>query len=600
MMTLKEEPEEDQTEPDDPFLTLQLKIAELELALRRKEEELAAEKERCQRACRKVKQLLLKLGERDRTIAELKTAQAPGDQSPSFTPSRRRGRPDGFSQKGRPVSPSRDGTLQEDSSTKLGASRAQLAIERAQILTMLEGHMSQMRSLHAASEKEVEELQKKKQQREVELSDIFLDGPGMAEAISALSILKQQLQDKRRFTLEMGIKIKGVERELAKHRACLEQMRGVGPYESALPVCLEEETESPEEILVTTPQKPSNKALEVYLEHIGPSAEFILRRPALIASFEAYPPELTASVLDGFTVVQRAQVLSFFTAWATAAQETTRAMRLSDLRLQSEDLAALSGTLQTCPAHLEEVSVNRCPMGTELADQFFQSLVSQPLKRLSMGYSALGPEGAEAFVRSAHSAVWIETLIELSLEMTGIGDEGCKEVSAALGQGILPLLRQLELGWNELSADSAPGLAALLKPTGARKSPPCQIEKMGLGGNQLGSSGAAQLMSAALSIPSRILILDISMNRVGSKALEEVCQSLSQESEGFVNPDTQLAIILEWNEVEDVDTVKALAAALPETDESPSGRSPILRLTNNELGLDPTEAQELLRHRIAC
>jgi len=189
--------------------------------------------------------------------------------------------------------------------------------------------------------------------------------------------------------------------------------------------------------------------------------------------------------------------------------------------------------------------------------------------------------------------------------MNGLGDKGCKEVAKALATGALSQLRILELGWNELSAASAPVLAKLLMPrrtTGCDTTGPCvlpHLQKLGLGGNGLGSQGAQALVVAALSLPMRALDLDLSMNHVGAQPLESLAEWAEEHACGA---DLQISISLEWNTIDDCKAVWRLVRALAASVHNGCiPRCVFIRLANNELNdLEPAEVLVESRGLVSC
>jgi len=254
----------------------------------------------------------------------------------------------------------------------------------------------------------------------------------------------------------------------------------------------------------------------------------------------------------------------------------------------------------------------RCPAESEAATRALcAGLATQPLRRLSLGYNCLGVAGALALANVC--GAWSASLEYLGLEMNGLGDQGCEEVARALERGSLPQLRHLELGWNELSASSAPTLASLLTCPGEGEAPAAaaeeqqppapRLEKLGLAGNNLGSGGAMALALAALSAPERRLDLDLSMNHVESGPLHV----LTEWVEACDCASVGVSLGLEWNIVDDPAAVERLAAACSGLASRLGGaacpgapRAPFVRLANNELpGLDAGAVVEDSRGLVA-
>lgn len=487
----------------------------------------------------------------------------------------------------------------------------QVAQERAAIVAQLEDHLAQMRANLADSEREWRDLQERKCVKEAEQK--ATPSAWTAESAQALAILTQQVLEKKRFAGEMEKKVRSLEAQVTEQRALMSGQRKLSKSDNTTRV--EESVRSSDRRIKREAESAGavvqDAALRAFLDAAGPAADIILRSPALRDAFDSEPRELCEASLEGCDLTERIQVLSLFSAWVAVADgDPNRAMRLSDLNLSEEESAEMIGTLETCDAQLEEWEMTRCPTNESASKLLLRSLASQPLRRLSLGYNALGPAGAASLVvAAAASDSWANCLEHLGLEMNGLGDAGCNTITSLLSTGVLQGLETLELGWNELSPFSAEDLAALLGPaTADPKSPTVpdenrqhglclpRLRRLGLAGNRLGSLGAAKLMQTALSEPSRELELDLSMNHVGSPALEQVAEWANGLE---ANPAQVCACIgLEWNMIDDVEVVKKVATALARI--SVPGTRSLLRLANNETELDaamlPAESSRI----IAC
>jgi len=324
-----------------------------------------------------------------------------------------------------------------------------------------------------------------------------------------------------------------------------------------------------------------NKALQAFLSAAGSTAEVVLARPALHAAFETQPLELSIGALDDCSAEERLQAISLFVAYAavTGDPDAPRALRLSDIGLRLAEAVEIGNTLESCGAELEEWDMTRCPSNEATMRTLLKHLATHPLKQLNLGYNALGPAGASILMSSG--GAWTSQLERMSLEMNGLGDAGCTELTTALAGGMLPALESLELGWNELSASCTAALATLLEPRqdATEDIPALKLNKLGLGGNKLDSDGACRLVSAALTRPERELELDLSMNHVGVDPVHLLaewvktagCQKLS------------VTVILEWNIIDDAAAVLHLSETVHSSAALASCGKPLVRLANNEL-----------------
>jgi len=602
------------TGPDEAITDPWLRIKELEALLEQTEEDLAVEQDRSARAKKKVKQLLSKLAERDAALAEqhknLEKAREALTAMPS-SPSSSRPRvqeawhipPEGSRSK-RPERHKRREENEEPRSRGGSFSSQDLAAkERAAIVSQLEEHLVAMRIDLQESEREVKEMEERHALKEAEWhSSPTQQSP---ENAKALSLLVQQVQEKRRFAVEMAKKTKLLEQQVEKQRSVIVELlsgqRRLSKQRSSSEV--EEQTPeadaSPVAELVTPLVFQDNKALKAFLDAAGPSGGIILWSPALRAAFEGMPPELGDGALEACDAAERVQVLSLFTAWVAVA--SSRSMQLCDLNLSEEECSEMVKTLETCGAQLACWEMTRCPLAGDSASSLLASLASQPLRRLMLGYNALGPDGAKSLASAARSSTWTSSLEHLGLEMNGLGDRGCSQVCRILKDGLLPGLLVLELGWNELSPSSAEELVELLD--GAPNAPKLSLRRLGLTGNRLSSEGAAQLALAALSDTSRKLELDLSMNHVASSALLAVASwAEGRAKEQPATSTTSLCIGLEWNVVDDASAVQKLAAALADSrlEVDPSSRQPLLRLSNNDFDAEPAKVLQASAGLLVC
>jgi len=580
----------------DPWL----RIKELEALLEQREEDLAIAEDSSRRAKKKVKQLLSKLAERDAALAELhknlekaRDALAAMPSSPSGSNSKEWAVRQAATSRSKRTERQR---REEPEDGKEPRSRAEqfAAKERAEIVSQLEEHLSAMRLDLVESEREVRDLEERHRLKEAEWN--ACSSHKSPENAKALALLVQQVQEKKRFAADLAKKTRVLEDQVAKQRSVL---MGTEPRSRR-----ERLSSSEVEELKATPAEPvklpvfEDKALKAFLDAAGPAAGIILRSPALRASFEGKPPELGDSAMEDCDTAERVQVLSLFTAWVAVASSAS--MQLSDLSLSEEECTEIANTLQTCGAQLGCWEMTRCPLSGESAPSLFSSLASQPLRRLNLGYNALGPDGAKALALAATSSAWTSSLEYLGLEMNGLGDRGCSHVCSVLSKGMLPGLLSLELGWNELSPTSAEELAGLLSPGSAQRK--LNLQRLGLTGNRLSSEGAAKLALNALSDAERKLELDLSMNHVASQALLAMASwAESRDKEGAAIT-AGLCIGLEWNVIDDANAVHKLAKALADArlEVQASSKQPLLRLSNNDFDADPAKVLEASAGLLVC
>jgi len=616
-------------------------IAALELKLQQRDEELAEERERSSRARKKARQLLAKLAERDEALAELRAAlDTVRTAASAAVPALTSGGRTESKQHSRQISPM---AANEGRSNGSFGSGDMAVRKRTEIVAQLEDHLVQMRANLEESEREIRELEDRKLAKEAEWNrtpECARSRENAQTHRTALQMIRHQVHEKKRFAKELTHKTRELEAQVAKQRKFIQEhrrpcnsdsvseaevsqgeaaavQRVVAPdlQEQSVPAspsavksnpaattsCADEAPELQEQAALARPSARRttfaatcciDEALSAFLDAAGAAAEVITRRLPLRAAFEARPPQLSASAIDGCSPEERAQALSLFAAWVAVAGSPPRAMRLCDVGLKTADATELRSTLEACGAQLEEWEMTRCPANDSTMKVLFQSLATQPLVHLNLSYNALGPAGATGLVGAMPA--WTDRMQSLILEMNGLGDKGCKEVATALAAGRLPCLRVLELGWNELTAASAPVLSALLAQRdeqGGRSgggssrasSGLPRIQKLGLGGNGLGSEGAQVIVRAALAVSNRALDLDLSMNHVGAQPLCAFAEWAEGQPNGF---DLRVSISLEWNIIDDAKAVCRLARALAGSaarSASSLAQRPLVRLANNEL-----------------
>lgn len=529
---------------DDP----ERRILHLELRLKEREAQLAAEREKCDKAKRKVRQLLAKISERDRKIANL------SGKLEAEVASRKSNGYGGESQQ---------------------AVAADLAKQRAAIVAQLEDHLAQMRQDLLESEYEIQELESRQSCKEEELGLLAMSDRS-PERMQALAMIGLQIQDKKRFGTEMAHKIQALERQVHEERAVIVELLSGRPRRPTVP----EPGVRPRAM-----QMPN--ALQAFLEAAGPEeARLIAQRPALLSAF-AESQELTDGAIEGFNSEERIQILSLFTAWATVS---TSALHVSDLQLTDEEVEEMVNTLESCE-EVKEWEMTRCRSSNIAMRQLLNHLSSHALCRLGLSYNAIGLQGARLLGEAARIGGWKHSLGCLGLEMNGLGDAGCKQVASLVKQ-YLPALSVLELGWNEVTGASAADLAQLVRaPDGENDAGlPVLLRRLGLAGNSL-ASAASKLVLAALSDPSRELELDLSMNHVDAQALRDAAEWARARNSGEVQ--VHLTVSLEWNTIDDPEAVRDLANALSgaELMMAEAGQ-PLIQLANNEL-LD-LQASEIL------
>ncbi|CAE7247683.1 unnamed protein product [Symbiodinium natans] len=507
------------------------------------EAQLASERERCDKAKRKVRQLLAKISERDRKIANLSS------KLEAEVASRKSG---GY------------GAVNGQQ-----AEAVDLARQRAEIVAQLEDHLAQMRQDLLESEYEIQELESRQASKEEELSVLAI-ADRSPERMQAMAMIGLQIQEKKRFGTEMAHKIQALERQVHEQRAVIVELLSGKPRRA---------TAEPS-VRPRAMQMPN--ALEAFLDAAGPSeARLISQRPALLSAF-AESQELTDGAIEGCSEEERVQILSLFTAWATVS---TSALHVSDLQLSDEEVEEMVGTLESCE-EVKEWEMTRCRCSESAMRKLLGHFASQPLLRLGLSYNALGLQGARLLAEAAAAGGWQRSLGCLSLEMNGLGDAGCKQVASLVKQH-LPALSVLELGWNEVTPASAPDLAQLLQapdPLGDAPGLPVLLRRLGLAGNSL-SSAASGLVMAALSDPSREMELDLSMNHVDAKALRDVAEwARARRVPEVAEVQVHLTVSLEWNSIDDPQAVRHLADALSNGKlmVAEAGQ-PLIQLANNEL-----------------
>jgi len=652
------------------------RIAKLEFELKRREQQLVAERERSSRARRKARQLYAKLLERDEMLGEMRAlletmrdhsrlshAVAAGASAQVLAaagevPIRQLSagtlrKHNTLIEQSKPVRPSSapgsHRSSQKQSATgRASASNSRIAAQqtrldllgstasgdqsaavqqRFEIVAQLEEHLAQMRVHLAATQRELGEFEQHKLERETEWSRSAAEGgmnsdnEGLQAHRQALAMIAHQVDEKRRFARQLTRKAQQLEKQIVKQRALLGDLHqhddgfvsdspevSEGSELAVEPVWAEEPKANGGNHGPTVDAACKNEALTAFLAAAGPAGDVINNRPPLRAAFEANPPELSAGAIEGCGPEERQQALSLFFAWVAVAASSPHAMRMCDIGLTLADASELEGVLQACGAQLEEWEMTRCPANDATVRVIFKTLATQPLACLNLSYNTLGPSGASQLV--SVTPAWTQSLERLILEMNGLGDKGCTEVAKVLAAGTLPQLKTLELGWNELSPVSAPVLAKLLMPrradgltvAGACSLP--RLQKLGLGGNSLGSQGAQTLLLAALTFPSRPLDLDLSMNHVGAQPLAALVEWA--ESHDRSSTDLRISVSLEWNLISDTKAVQRLARTFAAYSRIGSGstdgaQAVFLRLANNELNdLEPAEVLMHSRGLVSC
>jgi len=615
-------------------LELQLRVDELE-------QQLSDEKERGERARKKVKQLLAKLNERDTRIAdqgdELTKIKS---ELQEMTAKQRKSGSSGNLEK---ENGKRRSKAQTDARHSLAHEHT--IMERAEIVRELEGHIIQMRANLAKSERELTELEDMKLIREAECN---AEGCSLLASASSsisqsarvhqrrLSMITQQLQEKQRFAADLRQKTCELEDQLVQQRIIIEDLLRhsscsgdeihhsnvrEAARRSAVESCVSDAGLRASAAVVAAgaawcvagelaepPQR--NEALQAFLGAAGSAAEVVLARPALHAAFETEPLKLSVGALGDCSSEERLQALSLFAAYAAVNGDGSgsKALRLSDIGLKCTEAIEIGNTLETCGAKLEEWEVTRCPTDENTMRTLFKHLTSHPLRQLNLSYNALGPVGASVLMSCTGD--WTRHLERMSLEMNGLGDSGCSELAKALSSGLLPALESLELGWNELSAACAGATASLLEPRQrvaacavdtmsavTTSSSPMRLRRLGLAGNKLGSDGACTLVVAALACPEYELELDLSMNHVGTAPVNFLTDWVKKRNGGQVN----VTVVLEWNIIDDALAVNQLAEVVSRCPSLTSCGRPLVRLGNNEIHeLCPQDVLMQARGLVSC
>lgn len=597
------------TETPESTQLLQWRIEELEAKVRDKDLQIATERDLTNKAKRKVKQLLAKLAERDEALEEMRIALETAARAGRTGVSDRRGSRRKEHDSNRKNSSSLLGQMCE------GVSDNNLVVqERAEIVGQLEGHLTQMRSNLMESEREVAALECHRRTREDEWknsSDNIRTVENTQVHWKSLSLINQQVQEKRRFSAELTRKTRDLEEQVAQQKSLIDgfvryRSGSVSShsFSSSVEPALHSQLSLPRQVVASTPSTKNvceDEALRAFLQAAGSSADPILGHRSLMAAFEERPPKLTADALEYCPPQNRVQVLSLFAAWVAVAADPP-AMHLEEVDLKMPEVVELTGALESCCAQLEEWDMTRCPTNDATFRVLFTTLSTQALRRLNLGYNALGPTGAATLVGFAGG--WTSSLEYLGLEMNGLGDGGCREVASAIETGLLPKLQILELGWNELSAASASSLVALVRGSTARTCDLFQLRKLGLGGNRLGSNGASNLALAALANPSCIFEVDLSMNHVNSEPLLAMTKWAADECDDGL--EVSVSINLEWNNIDDVLVVEELVRSLNDRGLRPTCNAEgqpqsVVRLGNNELeNVDPAQLFEQSGGLVCC
>jgi len=588
---------------------LQQRIEELELKLRHRDEMLASEHDRFTKAKKKMKQLLLKLEQRDAILAELREQLA---TARNVENTQSCGKADNQSESWATPRSACSGThpthrVEEASNKKQGNQNGLFAgldlaeQERAEIVIQLEKHVEQMQAHIKTNEGEIAELEERQQAKQAEwnTSPVSVRSENAGIHWQAVGVIGQQIQEKKRFSAELLEKTEELKKQVAQQRNLIEASRKrktdrSDAHNSASDI---------PDAKVEEPPDDERGALQRFLTASGDAAAVITDHPELRAAFENRPPALSDDALENCSQDERTKALSLFAVWVAKACSSVWPMRVSDLELETSDAMVLRSAFETCGARLEAWDMTRCTASDVSWRVLMPTMGSQPLRRLNLGYNTLGPKGTSLLVDGA--SAWTSTLEQLNLEMNRPGEKRCKELCKAMLHGVLPKLKTLELGWNELSPACAGVLSHLLRPEMQGSAPAdlplTRLERLGLAGNSLGSDGAVTLIDAALSCPGRSLDLDLSMNHVGSAPV----LSLADWVEAYkCDGPVALSICLEWNNITEAKAVLRLVKAVGSNQfKACLGGAclPLVRLANNELtNIEPSKVVSKSGGLVVC
>uniref|UniRef100_A0A061R3F0 C-src tyrosine kinase n=2 Tax=Tetraselmis sp. GSL018 TaxID=582737 RepID=A0A061R3F0_9CHLO len=224
---------------------------------------------------------------------------------------------------------------------------------------------------------------------------------------------------------------------------------------------------------------------------------------------------------------------------------------------------------------LTELSLDESGIGAEGAKELAKALrQSSKLKQLNLRKNAFGAEGAKALAEALkHNSV----LTRLSLGDNGIGAEGAAAIAEALRHN--GALTVLSLQHNGIGAEGAEMMAKALRHNGA-------LKQIHLIKNGIGDEGASAL-AETLRHNSSITDLGLQWNRIGDKGAKVLAKALQHNR-------SLKELYLGKNTVGE-EGVKALAEALRHNSTLTK-----LNLRSNKVGADGCIAlKEALRHNSA-
>ncbi|XP_051728590.1 LOW QUALITY PROTEIN: NACHT, LRR and PYD domains-containing protein 12-like [Ctenopharyngodon idella] len=167
-------------------------------------------------------------------------------------------------------------------------------------------------------------------------------------------------------------------------------------------------------------------------------------------------------------------------------------LRLSDCGVRDEAAAALASALRSNPSHLKELDLSWNKLGS------WNELGASGVNLLSDG------------LKDPHCKLEI-----LRLRDCGVTDEGCAALASALRSNPSHL-RELDLSLNKL------GVSGVNLLSDGLKDPHCKLEILWLSDCRVTDAGCAALASALRSNPSHLRHLNLSWNKLGEPALNQL------------------------------------------------------------------------------
>lgn len=212
-----------------------------------------------------------------------------------------------------------------------------------------------------------------------------------------------------------------------------------------------------------------------------------------------------------------------------------------------EGAIAISEILERCPS-LEDFRCSSTRVGSDGGIALTEALAQcRNLKKLDLRDNMFGVEAGLKLSEALHKHV---NLTEIYLSYLNLEDDGAIAIANALKESA-PLLGVLEMAGNDITAEAAPGLAALISE---KKS----LSKLNLSENDLKDEGAVQITKAFGEGHDQLKEVDMSQNSLSSST-KKLAQALVHLP-GFKLLNVNGNFISE----EDIDELRSIFKEFPE------------------------------------